>query len=97
MHSSHLESTPRIAQKHVLLSEILDVTSVMRKNSRWASAAHTLHARDSALARDLGLRRTSPGDRTQRSSRVSPEADLMAGFQELKRTVHGAEGWSNLW
>lgn len=93
MASSYLRSTPRIAQEHVLLSEILAVTSVMRKNSRWASAAHTLHARDSALARDLGLRRAIPGDNNQRSS---PEADLMAGFQDLKRTVRGAEGWSNL-
>ena len=96
MHSSYLGSTPQIAQKHVLLSEILAVTSVMRKNSRWASAAHTLHARDSALARDLGLRRAAPGDHNQRSGKVSPEADLMAGFQELKRTVRSAEGWSDL-
>ncbi|KAF8432469.1 hypothetical protein L210DRAFT_3623319 [Boletus edulis BED1] len=91
MSSSYLGSTSQIAQKHVLLSEILAVTSVMRKNSRWATAAHTLHARDSALARDLGLRRASSGDKNRRSGRVSPEADLMAGFQELKRTVRGAE------
>ncbi|KAN0075361.1 hypothetical protein V8E55_011384 [Tylopilus felleus] len=91
MHSSYLGSTPRIAQKHVLLSEILAVTSVMRKNSRWASAAHTLHARDFALARDLGLRRASPGENDRRVGRVSPEADLMGGFQELKRTVRGTE------
>lgn len=92
MHSSYPGSTLRVSQKHVLLSEILAVTSVMRKNSRWASAAHTLHARDSALARDLGLRRATPGSHSQRSSRVSPEADIMAGFQELKRTVRDAEG-----
>lgn len=81
-----------MAQKHVLLSEILAVTSVMRKNSRWASTAHVLRARDSALARDLGLRRASPGDNNRRSGRASVEADLMGGFQELKRTVRAAEG-----
>ena len=68
----------------------------MRKNSRWASAAHTLHARDFALARDLGLRRASPGENDRRVGRVSPEADLMGGFQELKRTVRGTEGRSYL-
>ncbi|KIK98831.1 hypothetical protein PAXRUDRAFT_823441 [Paxillus rubicundulus Ve08.2h10] len=89
MHST--DSNPRIAQKHVLLSEILSVTSVMRKNSRWASAAHTLNARDSALARDLGLRRGSSGEKNQRSRKLSQEANLMAGFQELKRTIRGVE------
>ncbi|KAF9239676.1 hypothetical protein BU15DRAFT_87976 [Melanogaster broomeanus] len=57
MHSTNPGSNTRITQKHVLLSEILTVTSVMRKNSRWASGSHMLNARDSALARDLGLRR----------------------------------------
>ncbi|KIJ60626.1 hypothetical protein HYDPIDRAFT_43160 [Hydnomerulius pinastri MD-312] len=91
MHPTNGGSNSRIAQKHVLLSEILSVTSVMRKNSRWASAAHTLNARDSALARDLGLRRGSPGGDNPRSGRLSQEADLMAGFQELKRTIRGVE------
>ncbi|KAI6116902.1 hypothetical protein EDD16DRAFT_1693169 [Pisolithus croceorrhizus] len=70
-------AAPRIEKKHVLLSEILAVTSTMRKNSRWAAAAHTLIARDSALAKDLGLRRGS----------LAQEADLMGGFQELKRAI----------
>ncbi|KAG8217297.1 hypothetical protein J3R82DRAFT_5392 [Butyriboletus roseoflavus] len=68
----------------------------MRKNSRWASAAHTLHARDYALARDLGLRRASHGGNNQRSGRVSPEANLMGGFQELKRTVRGVQDIQSL-
>ncbi|KAG6333981.1 hypothetical protein ID866_5104 [Astraeus odoratus] len=59
----------------------------MRKNSRWAAAAHTLVARDSALARDLGLRRGSSTIDVQHSGRLSQEADLMGGFQELKRTI----------
>ncbi|KAG0706344.1 hypothetical protein DFH29DRAFT_169682 [Suillus ampliporus] len=77
----------QVSKKHVLLSEILAVTSVMRKNSRWASGAHTLTARDSALARDLGLRRFTPSTDIQKNGRLSQEADLMGGFQELKRTI----------
>ncbi|KAG9318241.1 hypothetical protein JVU11DRAFT_322 [Chiua virens] len=91
MNSSNIGSTQRIPQKHLLLSEVLAVTSAMRKNSRWASAAHTLHARDSALARDLGLRRATSGDHNQRVGRVSPEADLMGGFQELKRSIRDTD------
>ncbi|KAJ8595613.1 Sec7-domain-containing protein [Rhizopogon salebrosus TDB-379] len=59
----------------------------MRKNSRWASGAHTLTARDSALARDLGLRRSTPNTVIQKNGRLSQEADLMGGFQELRRTI----------
>lgn len=59
----------------------------MRKNSRWASGAHTLTARDSALARDLGLRRSTPSTDIQKNGRLSQEADLMGGFQQLKRTI----------
>ncbi|KAG1879363.1 hypothetical protein C8R48DRAFT_588959 [Suillus tomentosus] len=77
----------QVSKKHVLLSEILAVTSVMRKNSRWASGAHTLTARDSALARDLGLRRSTPNTNIQKNGRLSQEADLMGGFQQLKRTI----------
>ncbi|KIK45792.1 hypothetical protein CY34DRAFT_801092 [Suillus luteus UH-Slu-Lm8-n1] len=77
----------QVSKKHVLLSEILAVTSVMRKNSRWASGAHTLTARDSALARDLGLRRSTPSTDIQKNGRLSQEADLMGGFQQLKRTI----------
>jgi golgi-specific brefeldin A-resistance guanine nucleotide exchange factor 1 len=81
-----------VSRKHVLHSEILAVTSAMRKNSRWASSTHTLNARDSALARNLGLRRSSPTFNSQASGRGSREADLMAGFQELKRTIRDVDG-----
>ena len=81
-----------VSQKHVLHSEILAVTSAMRKNSRWASSTHTLNARDSALARNLGLRRSSPTFNSQTSGRSSREADLMAGFEELKRTIKDVDG-----
>ncbi|KAH7889929.1 hypothetical protein F5I97DRAFT_1924441 [Phlebopus sp. FC_14] len=80
-----------MSQKHVLLSEILSVTSAMRKNSRWASAAHALTARDFVLARDLGLRRGSLVEHPERSSRQSQEANLMVGFQQLKRTIRDVE------
>jgi brefeldin A-resistance guanine nucleotide exchange factor 1 len=82
----------QVSKKHVLLSEILAVTSVMRKNSRWASGAHTLTARDSALARDLGLRRSTPSTDIQKNGRLSQEADLMGGFQQLKRTIWDVDG-----
>lgn len=85
-------ATGSVSQKHVLYSEILAVTSAMRKNSRWASSAHTLNARDSALARNLGLRRSSPTFNSQSSARGSREADLMAGFQELKRIIRDVDG-----
>ncbi|KAH7914680.1 hypothetical protein BJ138DRAFT_1056469 [Hygrophoropsis aurantiaca] len=85
-----------VSQKHLLLSEILAVTSVMRKNSRWALSVHTLNARDSALAKDLGLRRSSPQRESHRSGRVTQEADLMAGFHELKRTIRDAEDIASL-
>ncbi|KAI5983797.1 hypothetical protein EDD15DRAFT_2485980, partial [Pisolithus albus] len=87
MQPAMFSAAPRIEKKHVLLSEILAVTSTMRKNSRWAAAAQTLVARDSALAKDLGLRRGSLPVESQRSGRFSQEADLMGGFQELKRAI----------
>jgi hypothetical protein len=82
-----------VSQKHVLYSEILSVTSAMRKNSRWASATHFMVARDSALGSDLGLRVSNS---SQAARRVSREADLMLGFEELKRAVRDIEGWSDM-
>ncbi|KAJ7261394.1 hypothetical protein B0H12DRAFT_1106609, partial [Mycena haematopus] len=77
-----------VSHKHVLYSEILSVTSAMRKNSRWASATHFMNARDSALGTNLGLRVSSS---SQGARRVSREADLMLGFEELKRAVRDTE------
>ncbi|KIY43680.1 Sec7-domain-containing protein [Fistulina hepatica ATCC 64428] len=46
-----------VFHKHVVLSEILSVTSTMRKNSRWASSSSVVTARDSSvLSSNLGLR-----------------------------------------
>jgi brefeldin A-resistance guanine nucleotide exchange factor 1 len=82
----------RVSHRHVLFSEILSVTSAMRKNSRWASSTHFLNPRDSALGSNLGLRISSPSYSSQSAGRVSQEADLMAGFQEIKRAVRDVEG-----
>ncbi|KAJ7684708.1 hypothetical protein DFH06DRAFT_1355274 [Mycena polygramma] len=73
-----------VSQKHVLYSEILSVTSAMRKNSRWASATHFMNTRDSALGSNLGLRVPNS---SQAARRISREADLMLGFEDLKRAV----------
>ncbi|KAJ6547119.1 Sec7-domain-containing protein [Mycena capillaripes] len=90
MASSDLSTNARrtVSRKHVLYSEILSVTSAMRKNSRWASATHFMNAKDSALGSNLGLRVSNS---SQASRRVSREADLMLGFEELKRAVRDIE------
>lgn len=51
-----------------------------------------MSARDSALGSNLGLRISSTSYDPQPSGRGSREADLMAGFQELKRAVRDVEG-----
>ncbi|KAF8906002.1 Sec7-like domain is implicated in guanine nucleotide exchange function [Gymnopilus junonius] len=80
-------STPELL-KHILLSEILFVTSVMRKNSRWASSTVVMTVRDSpALGTNMGLRISSPAHHMRLSGRGSKEAELMAGFLELKRGI----------
>jgi brefeldin A-resistance guanine nucleotide exchange factor 1 len=91
---SNATSSPlqNVSKKHILYAEILAVTSVMRKNSRWASSTHFVNVRDSALASNLGLRRSNPGTNFQAHGRGSRESDLMAGFQELKRATRDIEG-----
>lgn len=81
-----------VSMKHILLSEILAVTTVMRKNSRWASSAHSFTTRDSALASSLGLRRTRQTSNVYPEERASTEQDLMIGFQDLRRLVKDVEG-----
>ncbi|KAJ7074218.1 hypothetical protein C8F01DRAFT_1099675 [Mycena amicta] len=82
--SSSSSSSRTISMKHVLSAEVSSVTAAMRKNSRWASATHLLYARDSGLGSDLGLR---VSNNSQSSRRITREADLMLGFEELKRAV----------
>ncbi|KAJ3515961.1 hypothetical protein NLJ89_g1417 [Agrocybe chaxingu] len=77
-----------VVLKHVLLSEILAVTSAMRKNSRWATSTLVVAARDSpALGTNMGLRISSPAHQSRLSGRGAREAELMAGFIDLKRGV----------
>lgn len=90
------ESLPRtrnaVSHKHVLYSEILTVTSVMRKNSRWASSSHFMSVKDSALGSNLGLRISTSSYASQSSGRGSRESELMGAFQGLKRAVRDVEG-----
>lgn len=82
-----------VSLKHILLSEILSVTSVMRKNSRWAMSTHSFGSSgDSTLASSLGLRRTRQYPAPYMTDRRSTEQDLMRGFQELRRLVKDVEG-----
>ncbi|KAG9102674.1 GDP/GTP exchange factor for ARF [Ceratobasidium sp. 370] len=75
---------------HIVYSEIISVTSVMRKNSRWATNFGINRRRDMQLATSMGLRRGtvehsgSPGPRR--------EVDLMGGFEYLKRKIRDVQG-----
>ncbi|KAG6869073.1 hypothetical protein C0993_003393 [Termitomyces sp. T159_Od127] len=80
-----------VSLKHVLYSEILSVTTAMRKNSRWASSTQFVRSKDSALGSKLGLRISTSNYASQTSGRGNREAELMGGFQELKRTVRGVD------
>ncbi|KAH9829176.1 uncharacterized protein C8Q71DRAFT_825150 [Rhodofomes roseus] len=85
-----------VSTKHLVLSEILAVTSVMRKNSRWALSTHSFSTRESALASSLGLRRIRQESANQSMKRGSTEQDLMAGFQDLKRLLKDVEAVADL-
>ncbi|KAH8117228.1 Sec7-domain-containing protein [Phellopilus nigrolimitatus] len=79
-----------VSKKHIICSEILSVTSAMRKNSRWAANAQTpSYTRDSALAASLGLRRASVSSGILNGS-AKQEVQLMAGFLELKREIRSS-------
>ena len=91
--STHAFLSPpsALSPKHALYAEVLAVTSIMRKNSRWASLHYSHSGRDSALASSLGLRRPSTLDSTTGQSGNS-ERDLMLNFQELKREINTVTG-----
>ncbi|KAI0831147.1 Sec7-domain-containing protein [Trametes gibbosa] len=80
-----------VSVKHILLSEVLSVTSVMRKNSRWALSTPSVTSRDSTLATSLGLRVSKAAPNTYASGHGSTEQELMAGFQDLKQLVKEIE------
>jgi len=91
MASHNTFNNEAISSGHIIFSEILSVTSVMRKNSRWSSSMHTYYTKDSALASNLGLRR--PGSNIiSTPQQGSREEDLMSGFEELKRTLRSTQG-----
>lgn len=95
METSSPGSSPAIfsvSAKHILLSEILSVTSVMRKNSRWALSTPSFTSRDSALASSLGLRVSKSSLNVYASGHGNTEQELMSGFQDLKRLVKDVEG-----
>lgn len=85
------ESNGTVSPKHIIYSEALAVTAVMRKNARWASSSQTYNTRDSVLASSLGLRRTGPV-RLNSEQRGNSEDDLMLGFEELKRELRNVQG-----
>ncbi|KAG8748165.1 GDP/GTP exchange factor for ARF [Ceratobasidium sp. 414] len=78
-----------LTHAHIVYSEIISVTSVMRKNSRWATNFGVNRRRDMHLATSMGLRRGtvehsgSPGPRR--------EVDLMGGFEYLKRKIRDVQ------
>ncbi|OJT08688.1 hypothetical protein TRAPUB_414 [Trametes pubescens] len=80
-----------VSAKHILLSEILSVTSVMRKNARWALSTPSVTSRDSTLASSLGLRVNRTAINAYASGRGSTGQELMAGFQDLKHLVKDIE------
>ncbi|KAF9049397.1 Sec7-domain-containing protein [Hymenopellis radicata] len=85
-----------VSQKHVLYSEILSVTSAMRKNSRWAATTYFMNTRASALGSNMGLRMSTPVHDVENRRSLNKEIDLMAGFQELKRAMRDVEDVSSV-
>lgn len=59
----------------------------MRRNSRWATSTHFASPRDAGLGNDLGLRISNTNGNAGASGKAKQEADLIGGFQELKRLV----------
>ena len=85
-----------VPSTHLVYSEILSVTSAMRKNSRWATpTAYYPAAARASLATSFGLRAAvSQGVEPNANSRVSGKRDfdLMVGFEELKRDIRASNG-----
>ncbi|CUA75851.1 putative protein C211,03 [Schizosaccharomyces pombe 972h-] [Rhizoctonia solani] len=75
---------------HIVYSEIISVTSVMRKNSRWATNSGIQRRRDAQLATSMGLRRGTL-DRQPRSPGPRREVDLIGGFEHLKRKIRDVQ------
>ena len=79
-----------VSLKQLVYGELMAVTSAMRKNSRWSSSSQYYNTRDSALASDLGLKRSGPSGGAAR--RGTEEEELMSAFEQLKRELRSAPG-----
>lgn len=80
-----------LTHAHIVYAEIISVTSVMRKNSRWAANSGTSRRKDMHLATSMGLRRGALDDKP-RSPGPRREVDLMGGFEYLKRKIRDVQG-----
>ncbi|KAF8329795.1 uncharacterized protein EI90DRAFT_3062037 [Cantharellus anzutake] len=58
----------------------------MRKNARWSNSSSHFYSRNTALAGNMGLRRGTHGT-SERPTRENREADLMGGFDDLRREL----------
>ena len=85
-----------LPQTHLVHAEIVSVTSAMRKNARWSTTSAWAYARNVAKlnGESIALRRSAPTSPNNKSSTPEPprEADLMAGFEGLKRELAHTQG-----
>jgi len=87
-----------LPQTHLVHAEIVSVTSAMRKNARWSTTSAWAYARNVAKlnGESIALRRSAPtssNNGNKSSAREPPrEADLMAGFEGLKRELAHTQG-----
>ncbi|KDQ13235.1 hypothetical protein BOTBODRAFT_633172 [Botryobasidium botryosum FD-172 SS1] len=77
-----------VSPSHLVFSEIIAVTSAMRKNSRWG-AARVPSGRSISLASNTGIRAGRTPE-TSQAGEENVEVDLMDGFESLKRDIRGA-------
>ncbi|CAG8590145.1 1036_t:CDS:10, partial [Acaulospora colombiana] len=93
-----MQNPPRfnlaVPSSHLVYSEILSVTSAMRKNSRWATpTAYFPTSTSASLASTFGLRVAMNPDVAPSQSRThssGTDVDLMMGFEELKRDIRAS-------
>ncbi|CED82462.1 Pattern-formation protein/guanine nucleotide exchange factor [Phaffia rhodozyma] len=75
-----------LSPTHLVISNITNVTSAMRKNSRWARASSYSGSGRSFGRSDLRTKRPVIGE-DRGETGFEGEEELMAGFVELRRTV----------
>jgi brefeldin A-resistance guanine nucleotide exchange factor 1 len=85
-----------VPSSHLVYSEILSVTSAMRKNSRWATpTAYFPTSTSASLASTFGLRvamNPDVGPSQPRTQSSGTDVELMMGFEDLKRDVRASVG-----